>query len=271
MRVLADDRNRDLPFGLMDAVDDRLPAIEIGLGRIEAEVVANLSVEPLQMVGDRNAIDRVDIESRDDPAFAHIAEQRDLLAGGGRDRPITAAQQDIGLDPEAEKFLGRVLGRLGLQLPCRGDPRHQRQMHEEDVLATKLVSKLADRLEKWQALNVAYRAADLAENEILAVEISLDEFLDRVGDVGDDLYRRPEIFAAPFAADHRRIDPSGGDRIAAPRCDADIALVMAKIEIGLSAVVGDEHLAVLVGVHRAGVDIQVRVELAQPDPEPARL
>src|SRR5271169_6092417 len=144
-------------------------------------------------------------------------------------------------------------------------------MHEEDALASKLVAELADRLEEGEALDVADRAADLAENEILIVEISLDELLDRVGDVGNDLYRRPEIFAAPFAADHRRVDPSGGDRIAAPCSDADIALVMAKIEIRLGAVVGDVDLAVLVGAHRAGIDIQIRVELAQPDPKSARL
>ncbi len=46
---------------------------------------------------------------------------------------------------------------------------------------------------------------------------------------------------------------------------------MAEIEIGLGAVIGDEDLPVLVGAHRAGIDVQVGVELAQPDPEPARL
>jgi len=43
------------------------------------------------MVSDRDAIDRVDIESRDDPAVAQIAEQGDLLAGGWRDRALAAA------------------------------------------------------------------------------------------------------------------------------------------------------------------------------------
>src|SRR6516165_4441432 len=255
----------------MDAVDDRLPAIEVWLGSIEAEMVAYLPVEPLQMVRDRNAIDGVDIERGDDPAVAQIAEQRDLLAGGRRDRTLAATQQDVGLDAEAEKFLCRMLGRFGLQLSCGGDPRHQGQMNEKNALASKLVAELADRFEEGKALDVAHRPADLAEDKILALEIGLDELLDRVGDVGDDLYRRAEVFAAPFAGDHRGVDPAGGDRIAAPSGDADIALVMAKIEIGLGAVIGNEHLAVLVGAHRAGVDIQIGVELAQPDPKPARL
>src|SRR6516164_3294264 len=245
----------------MDAVDNCLPAAEVGLGRIEAKMAAYLPVEPFQMVGDRNAVDRVDIERGDDPAVAQIAKQRDLLAGGRRDRALAAAQQNIGLDAEAEKFFGRMLRRLGLQLSCRGDPRHQGQMHEQDALASELVAELADRLQEREALNVTDGAADLAQNKILTSKIGLDELLDRVGHVRDDLYRRPEIFAAPFAGDHRRVDPSGGDRIAAPRSNADIALVMAEIEIRFGAVIGDEYLSVLVGAHRAGIDIQVGVEL----------
>ena len=144
-------------------------------------------------------------------------------------------------------------------------------MHEHRPLAAELVAELADRLEERQALDVADRAADLAQDEILVGEIGRDEFLDRVGDVRDDLHRRAEIFAAPLAGDHGRIDAAGGDAVAAPRGDADIALVMAEIEIGLGAVIGDEDLAVLIGAHRAGIDIEIGVELAQPDLEAARL
>src|SRR6516164_3653817 len=253
MRVLADNRNRHLPFGLTDAVDNRLPPLEVGLGSFEPKMAAYLPVETLQVIGYRHCIDRIAIKRRNDPAFAQIAEQRDLLAGGRRDRPLAAAQQDIGLDAEAEKLLGRMLGRLGLQLACRGDPRHQRQMHEEDTLTSEFVAELADRLKEWQAFDVADRAADFAEDEIFTVEIGLDEFLDRVSDVGDDLHRRPEILAAPFAADYRRVDSPGGDRVTAPRRAADKALIVAKIEIGLGPVVGDETLAVLIGAHSARV------------------
>ena len=42
---------------------------------------------------------------------------------------------------------------------------------------------------------------------------------------------------------------------------------MPEVEVGLSPVVGDEHLAVLEGVHRAGIDVDVGVELLDGDPE----
>ena len=40
---------------------------------------------------------------------------------------------------------------------------------------------------------------------------------------------------------------------------------MAQIEIGFGAVVGHEDLAVLVRAHGAGIDVQVGVELPEPD------
>ena len=46
---------------------------------------------------------------------------------------------------------------------------------------------------------------------------------------------------------------------------------MTEVEVGLAAVVGDEHLAVLERVHRAGVDVDVRVELLHRDPQATQL
>src|SRR5439155_11792272 len=40
---------------------------------------------------------------------------------------------------------------------------------------------------------------------------------------------------------------------------------MAEVGVGLSAVVGDEHLSVLVRRHRARVDVEVRIELLHAD------
>ncbi|GAA3939756.1 hypothetical protein GCM10023085_21540 [Actinomadura viridis] len=44
---------------------------------------------------------------------------------------------------------------------------------------------------------------------------------------------------------------------------------MADVEVGLGAVVGHEDLPVLERVHRAGVDVEVGVELLHRDPEAA--
>jgi hypothetical protein len=46
---------------------------------------------------------------------------------------------------------------------------------------------------------------------------------------------------------------------------------MAKIEIGLRPVVGHVNLAMLIGRHRAGVDVEIGIELADADLVVARL
>jgi hypothetical protein len=47
------------------------------------------------------------------------------------------------------------------------------------------------------------------------------------------------------------------------------ALVVAEVEVGLGAVVGDEHLAVLERRHRPGIDVDVRVKLEIGDADAA--
>jgi hypothetical protein len=70
----------------------------------------------------------------------------------------------------------------------------------ERALAAELVAQLADGLEEGQALDVADRAADLDQDEVLVAEVGADELLDGVGDVRDDLDGGAEIVAAPLAA-----------------------------------------------------------------------
>ena len=141
----------------------------------------------------------------------------------------------------------------------------------DGVAARQVVAELADRLEERQALDVADRAADLAEDEIEILVAVEDELLDGVGDVGDDLHGAAEIVAAPLVGDDVLVDPAGGDVVHAVGRPAGEALVVAEVEVGLGAVVGDEDLAVLIGAHRPRIDVEVGVELAQPHPVAARL
>src|SRR6185295_17681614 len=51
------------------------------------------------------------------------------------------------------------------------------------------------------------------------------------------------------------------------RRDPGEPLVMPQVQVGLGAVVGDEHLAVLGRAHRPRIDVDIGVELAEPDAE----
>ncbi len=144
-------------------------------------------------------------------------------------------------------------------------------MNVDRVMARQIVAELADRFEERQAFDVADRAADLDQDEVVAVIAVAHEFLDRIGDVRNDLNGRAEIIPAAFLGQDVEIDAAGRDVVLARRGIAGEALVVAEIEIGFRAVIGDEHLAVLVRRHRAGIDVEIRIELAQADLVAARL
>ena len=132
--------------------------------------------------------------------------------------------------------------------------------------------ELADRLQERQRLDVAHRAADLGDHDVDVLRLGdqLDAVLDLVGDVRDDLDGAAEVVAAALLADDRVVDRAGGDVGAARGVRVREALVVAEVEVGLRAVLGDEHLAVLERRHRARVDVDVRVELLERDLQAAR-
>ena len=210
-------------------------------------------------------IDIVDVARLDDGALAHIAEQAKLAPFFLGNRPVGAAEQDIRLDADRAQFLDRMLGRFGLQFAGTRDERQQRQMNIDGVIARQIVPDLADRLEERQALDVADGAADFAQDEIILVIAVEDEILDRVGDVRDHLDGGAEIVAAPLLGENVLVDAAGGDVVGPGGGTAGEAFVVTEVEIGLGAVVGHEHFAVLIRRHRSGVEIEIGIELAQPN------
>src|SRR3979411_2043066 len=139
-----------------------------------------------------------------------------------------------------------MLGWFGLELTCAGDERQQCQVDIDGMIARQIIAELADRLEERQALNVADRTADLAQDEIVAVVAFADEVLYCVRDGGGHLGGGAEIVAPALLGEDFLIDAAGGDVVLASRRAAGEALVVAKVEIGFGAVVRNEGLAMLV-------------------------
>jgi hypothetical protein len=82
-----------------------------------------------------------------------------------------------------------------------------------------------------------------------------DSMSPTVGDVRNDLHGLAEIVAAAFFAEDRFVDAAGGPVVVATKFCVGEALVVAEIEIGLRAVIGDINFAVLIGRHRTGVNV----------------
>ena len=84
-----------------------------------------------------------------------------------------------------------------------------------------------------------------------------------------DLNGRAEIFAAALLVQNIPVDLTGGKIGKTVKILVDKALIVSEIKVGLSAVLGDIDLAVLIRAHRPRVDIYVRVELLRRDTQPA--
>src|SRR5581483_89619 len=140
-------------------------------------------------------------------------------------------------------------------------------MHVHAITAAKLDTELADCLEEGKRLDVTHRAADLDHADIGALGSMLNAALDLIGDVRDHLHRGAEIVTAALLGDDPLVDAPGGEVAVAARGRAHEALVMPEVEIGLGAVAGHEHLAVLERAHGSGVDVDVGVELDHCDLE----
>ena len=260
--VLADDSDLDLFLRVVDLVDHLLPLAHIRGAVIHVEFLERDPVEALFLHHERHLVDRRGRAVLDDRLGLHIAEHRDLVLHLFGDGLLRAADEDVRLDADGAQFLDAVLRRLRLELAGRRDVRQQRHMDVERVVLADFLLHLADGLEERLALDVADRAADLCDDDIGAVRLRdiVDALLDLVRDVRDDLHRRTEVLAAALLRQHGPVDLARRDVGVLREVDIDEPLVMAKVEIRLSAVVRHEDLAVLVRAHRPRIDVDVRIE-----------
>ena len=271
--IFADEADTDIAIRMVGRMRNLVPAGQIRLRRIiNAEMGKDFLVQPFGMIGFRHVIDVAHVAGLDHAGQAHITEAGNLAFFVFRDRSVTAAQQDMWLDTNGAQLLHRVLCRLGLHLARRRNIWQQRQMDEAGTLRPEFLAKLTDRLEEWQAFNIADRSADFAQDELhILARIGQDEILDLVRDVRNHLNGRAEIVAAALFLDNVLVDAARRDVVRLAGRDAGEALIMAKVQIGLCAIIGDIDLTMLARAHRAGIDIEIRIELAQADLVATRL
>ena len=146
-------------------------------------------------------------------------------------------------------------------------------MDKRAVFGANAPADLTDGLKERLAFNVAHRAADLHDEHIRVGTRGRAHHarLDLIRDVGDDLHRAAVVAARALPLDHRLVDLAGGGVVVPGELFIDKALVMADVKVRLRAVVRHIHLAVLIGVHRAGVNVEIRIELADGHAVPPAL
>ncbi len=138
-------------------------------------------------------------------------------------------------------------------------------MHITSVAFTFLDAHLADGFQKRQRFDVAHCAAHLDNRHICTFCTALDLSLDLVSDMRNDLYGFAQILAAPLLANDILVHLTSGEIVALAHALADKALVMPKIQVGFRAIVSHKHLTMLERRHRAGIHVDIRIELEHGD------
>ena len=208
-----------------------------------------------------------------DAVGAHVAEHTDLALDVVAHRAVGAQDDDVRRDAHALQLLAGMLGRFGFVLVGAGNVGYQHDMDVAAVLGALLQADLADGLQEGLALDIAGSAADLGDNDIGlgALGQVINVALDLVGDVGDDLHGLAQVGALPLFVQDVPVDFAGGQVGVFVQVFIDKTLIMAQVQVGLGAVVRHEHLAVLQGAHRAGVHIDVGIQLLAGHLQPAGL
>ena len=135
-------------------------------------------------------------------------------------------------------------------------------MEKTAVFPARFHGNLTDGLDEGLAFDIADGAADLADDHVRPALFAhvVDKRLDFVGDVRNDLHGLPQIVAVPLLVQHVPIHLARREVAVLIEVFVDKALVVPQIEVGFRAVLGDEHLPVLIGAHRAGVDVDIGIE-----------
>ncbi len=138
-------------------------------------------------------------------------------------------------------------------------------MDEEGLAGAEREPHLARGLEEGQALDVPDGPAYLTDNNIVTGFDGLERGLDHVGDMGDDLDGLAQVLALALFAYDGFIDLAGRPVVNPRRFRRCEPLVVAEVEIGLGAVVGDVDLPMLERAHRPRIDVEIGIEFLDGD------
>ena len=274
--VLADQGNPHRLLRFVHPPQQVVPLGPVDVAERKVEPPHHVGVELLAVQHLGDVVDRRRVGGGDHAVDVDVAHQRDLVLQRLGHVSVAAQDQRVRADADAAQRGHGVLRGLGLQLAGRREVRHQRHVQEEDVVAAHLVAHLPRRLEERQGLDVTDRAADLGDDDVgtVALVVGLghreDAALDLVGDVRDDLDGVTEVLAAPLLGDHRRIHLPGGHIRRSRQIAVQEAFVVADVEVGFGAVLGDEHLTVLERVHGARIHVEVGIQLLHGDLQATR-
>mmetsp|Transcript_67916 Transcript_67916/g.153685 ORF Transcript_67916/g.153685 Transcript_67916/m.153685 type:complete len:282 (-) Transcript_67916:76-921(-) len=256
----------------------RLERAEVGEAG-ELELTVQQVHHPLVPQHQRHVVHVRNVVHREYVVRCDVAKEGDLVAGLLEEFVGGPADDQVGAQAHRTKLLHTVLRRLRLLLSVGSEAGDERDVDEAHVLPADAELELPERLEEDHTLDVAHRAAHLDQAHVRGLPRRVHRHrrhpLHPVHDLGRDVRNHldglAEVVAAPLLVDHRLVHLSRRDVVVLRQVHVQKTLVVTQVEVGLSAVVEDEALAVLKGRHGARVHIQVGVDLDRRRRQAARL
>ena len=217
---------------------------------VELQDVGDGCDQPLVLKENWDVVGRADVVDRDDLLWLDLAKHRDLIRSSLLERDVATTGDQIWGETSGSGILDRSLGWLGLLLAL--DDWDEGDVNLEEVILSCSTSKLAHRLNKRGGLDIADGSSQLDNADVWGLVgvvdwdlgDALDPVLDGVRQVWHDLDGAAEVVAATLFLDYVLVDLAGCDVVLAREGDIEVALVVSKIEVDLSAVVEDEDLTV---------------------------
>ena len=260
--IFAHKGNCDFCPGMLPGVNHGPPVREIGLGAGKVQAFAGHLGQLLLLHHQGNLIEHLHVQVLQYMIGGNVAEKGDFVLDCLIEGLLGAADQDVRLDSHALQILYTGLGGLGLEFTGSFQIGNEGYMDNAGISRACIVLKLTDSLQEGLAFDVAYRAADLDDGDLrlFLIIIAVKAALDLVGDVGDHLNRAAAEVAPALLLENAPVDFSRGHIGVLRQAFINEALIVAQIQVRLSAVVGDEYLSVLDRIHGAGVNVDVGVK-----------
>ncbi len=141
-----------------------------------------------------------------------------------------------------------MLGRFCFELFGGVKVRQQREVNYYGVVGTQIPLYLAYGFDKGKGLNIANATTDFGDNKIVLARFTQQENVAFyfVGNVGNNLNCFSEVFPFAFFCNNVVVNAACSDVISLAGAHVKKTFVVAKVEIGFGAVVGNVAFAVLV-------------------------
>ena len=127
--------------------------------------------------------------------------------------------------------------------------------------------ELSDGFQKRLAFNITHRTAyfDNGNSGIFICKVTIETTFDLICDMRDHLNGTTAVITTTLLLQNRPVNLAGGNVGIFIQIFINESLIMSKIQIGFCTILRDKNFTMLDRVHRAGINIDIRIKFLHGD------